>query len=153
METRVKKLELVTERLARRSVKVSTGLITPYPISAAKSGDNVQGEILNYMFPCEGIITKGAIKLGDRFSGSITVRFKLFNDTNTYTDELNLERKLTIISPHRKVQPFDCLSISIFADPEHPITRIWVSFLWIPTVKDVEVKSFLISELENQDAL
>ncbi len=148
MDKRIDKMEKHIQRLARRSQKVSTGLITPYPISVAMTGKNIQGDILNYMFPCEGIITKGAIKLDAKPKGFVDIGVRLFNNNSQYTDEVTLEKQLTIIEPNLEVLPWDCLKISVHADPEHPVTRIWVSLLWVPNVKDVEAMSFLLDRIE-----
>lgn len=145
---RIEKLEKISARLARRSVKVSTGLITPYPISVAKTGDNIQGDLLHYMFPCAGTIVKGAIRFDNKPKGSVVVGIKLFNNNTTYTDEFNVENKLTVVEPNLKILSFDCLDISIHADPEYPVTRVWISLLWIPHVKEVTAMSFLIDELD-----
>ena len=148
MEERIKALEKQVQRLQRRSRKVATGFITPYPISIAVTGDNIQGDILNYMFPCEGVITKGAIRLDSRPKGSVNVGIRLFNTHSQYTDEKELENQLTIIEPNLEVLPWDCLKVSVNVDPEHPISRIWVSLLWVPHVREIEAMSFLLDRIE-----
>ncbi len=52
-----------------------------------------------------------------------------------------------VVSPNTPVKGGDCLDISIEPGSEL-VTEVWVSFLWVPSVKDIEAKSYLIEELE-----
>ena len=49
MEKRLKQLEMVTQRLARRSKKTTSAILTPYPISNAVSGEVVKCVVLKYI--------------------------------------------------------------------------------------------------------
>ena len=145
---RIEQLEMVTERLMRRAGKKITALITPYPISNAVFGDAVKGPILRYMFPCDGVITKGVVKLGIKPKNPIVIGIKLFNEIGSTVKGFALEKKLFSITPNLPIISGDCLEVSL--DPmEETVTEVWISFLWMPSVKDVEVKSYLIEELEN----
>ena len=42
----------------------------------------------------------------------------------------------------------DRLTVSIEPLDETPVTEVWISFLWKPSTKDVEVKKFLLDEVE-----
>ena len=145
---RIEQLELVTKRLMRRASKRAVALITPYPISNAVFGEKVEGPILRYMFPCDGIVTKGFVRLGAKPKKSISLEVKMFNDLNSAMKGFALERKSLSIEPNIPVKAGDCLEISLIAN-EEIVTEIWISFLWKPEMKDVEVKSYLIEELEN----
>ena len=54
----------IIERLGRRQRKVASAMITPVPISNAVVGENITGDILYYMFPSDGKITKGIVFFG-----------------------------------------------------------------------------------------
>ncbi len=152
MEDKIKHLEMVTKRLARRSRKKTVALITPYPISNAVLGDEVKGIVLRYMFPCGGTITKGVIDLGKKPKQEVAITFALMGDETGTSNVFVLTKKRLVIKPDIKASAFDRLTISISykaEKPEDAVTEFWTSFLWVPTVKDVEVKSYLIDELEN----
>lgn len=149
MEERLAKLETITTRLMRRAHKKITGLITPYPISSAAFGDKVEGVILRYMFPCNGKITTGMIRLGAKPKKWVAVNLKLFNDINSAIRGFTTEKKLMSLNPNLEVTSGDCLEIVLVPSPEDTVTEVWVSFLWTPSMKTVEAKSFLITELEN----
>ena len=132
----------------RRSSKRSIALITPYPISNAVFGERVEGVILRYMFPCDGFVTKGFVRLGAKPKKSIMLGVKLFNDTGLAAKGFALEKKTFSINPDLHVTAGDCMEITLDSS-EEVVTEIWVSFLWRPTVKDVEAKSYLNEEIED----
>jgi len=145
---RIERLETITERLMRRAGKRATALITPYPISNAVFGEKVEGPILRYMFPCDGIVTKGFVRLGKKPKTNIVLGVKMFNETGSSSKGFSLEKKFLGIQPNLPVIAGDCLEVSVIS-PDEPVTEIWIAFLWKPSIKDVEAKSFLIEELED----
>lgn len=145
---RIEQLEMITQRLMRRASKRTVALITPYPISNAVFGEKVEGPILRYMFACDGIVTKGFVRLGAKPKKNVNLEVKMFNDANSVMKGFALERKSLSIEPNIPVKAGDCLEISLIPG-EEIVTEVWISFLWKPEVKDVEVKSYLIEELEN----
>ena len=148
MEPRIKKLEKVTERLARRSRKVVTGLITPYPISNTVIGADIKGDVLKYMFPCPGVITKGVVRLGEKPKGLVSLEASLVSEVTSSARGFVIERMLTKMDINLEVIAGDCLTVSLTGNSDHPVKEIWISFLWTPAVREVEAKSFLIEELE-----
>jgi|GEM_PF-1566838 hypothetical protein len=148
-DKRIERFEIITKRLMRRAVKRTAALITPYPISNAVFGEKVEGPILRYMFPCDGTVTKGFVRLGKRPKTSVGLGVKMFNETGSTSKGFVLEKKFLSIQPNLPVTAGDCLEISILPGVDEPVTEVWISFLWRPTVKDVEIKSYLIEELEN----
>lgn len=147
MEDRLANIELITKRLMRRAKKTSVALITPYPISNAVFGEKVEGPILRYMFPCDGVVTKGYVRLGKKPKQSIELEVKMFNDSSSNMKGFVLSRKFLSIEPNLPVKAGNCLEITLIPS-EEIVTEIWISFLWKPTVKDLEAKSYLIEELE-----
>lgn len=148
-EKRIAFIERVVTRLTRRTRKSITALITPYPISNAIFGEDIRGTILRYMFPCEGTITKGLIKLGRKPNTGINIGVRISNNLGVESKSYVITRRALLVNPALGVSSGDCLEL--FIEPvagEPPINEVWVSFLWIPTIKDIEVKSYLIEELE-----
>jgi hypothetical protein len=149
-EKRISFIELVLSRLARRARKSHTAIITPYPISNAVFGENVTGTVLRYMFPCAGTISKGMIRLGVKPKNEIKLVVSISNEVGGGSRIFILDRKISSVECSLPVKPGDCLSMEICPiNPSELITEVWISFLWTPTVKDIEAKSFLIDELEN----
>jgi hypothetical protein len=147
-EKRIENLETIAKRLMRRAGKTTHALVTPYPISNAVFGEKISGPILRYMFPCEGTLIKGVVRLGIKPKNPIVLGVKLFNNLNSNAKGFVIDRRILTINPDIPVNSGDCLEVSLEVG-EETVTEIWISLLWKPTVKDVEVKSFLNEELEN----
>lgn len=152
-KTEIKKLERINKRLQRKAKagRKNSAFITPFPISNAVFGDEVKGVVLQYMFPCEGKITKGAIDIGKKPKQDVVITLKLLNDEGGESKIFALIRKRLSTPIDVKVKEFDKVTISIDYNsdkPEDNIKEVWTSFLWVPTTRDVEVKSFMVSELE-----
>jgi hypothetical protein len=145
---RIEDLERVSERLMRRATKKHSAVIIPYPISNAVFGDDVQGVVLRYMFPCDGVISKGLFRLGAKPKKEVLGVAKIFNDETQESKGFTINKKSLKVDLDIKVKSGDCLEVSI-SSVEDILTEVWIAFLWKPTMADVEVKSFLIEELEN----
>lgn len=145
---RVERLELITKRLMRRATKTARAIITPFPISNAVFGESIKGIVLRYMFPCDGVISKGMIRLGKKPKTSASFTVRVFNEVESKSAGFIIDKKTLAADLNIEVKAGDCLDVSLSSEDE-PVTEVWISFLWKPTTKDVEVKSFLIEELEN----
>lgn len=145
------KLERRQERSIKKARKVAKALITPFPISGAIVGEDVSGDVLKYMFPCKGTITKGIVMLDSKPSSPVSVEVKLFNTVESTSRGFTLSARRMLISPDITVNAGDCLSISLTKNPEHAVKELWISLLWTPSVRDVEAKSFLIEELGSSE--
>lgn len=149
---RLATIERMINRLMLGLSNKAKAVLTPYPISSATIGTEVKGIVLTYMFPCAGKITKGAIDLGKKPKQSVTVSLSLVGESSGVTNSFILDKQRFVVSPDIDVKEFDKLTISLSYESEKiedALTNVWVSFLWIPTTKDIEVKSFMLEELEN----
>lgn len=146
---RIEKLETITKRLMRRASKHTNALITPYPISSATFGADIEGPILRYMFPCDGVVSKGLIRVSPKPKVGIGIEAKIFNGIRSISKGFTMDKVLLVIEPNLTVVAGDCLELSLISEEAQATVEVWVSFLWKPSIKNVEVKSFLIEELEN----
>lgn len=148
-ERRISLIETVVSRFARRSRKVVSALVTPYPISSASFGDNVTGSVLRYMFPYKGTITKGLIYFGSKLKSGVRLFVSISSDTREDSKEFVISEKTTSIELNIEVGSGHRLTMSVEPNnSEEKITEVWISFSWVPAMKDAEVKSFLIDELD-----
>ena len=156
MEDKLKRLEIISKRFERKTKNVSKkAMITPIPVSSIVFGDEVKGDILKYMFSCQGKITKAAIDLGKKPKFYVSTTFSISNEANGNSKVVTIDRKRIVVDLDIEVKEFDKLTVFISYKSEKPednLTEASVSFLWIPTIKDIEVRSFLISDLEKEDA-
>jgi hypothetical protein len=149
-EKRISFLETVVSRLARRSKKHTSAIITPYPISNCVSGDDVRGPVLKYMFCATGIISKGLVFLKDKPETGVMLTITIENDVGGSTKSYVITKKSSIVEPNIEVFSGDRLTISInpVGVERDKVSEIWISFMWTPTIKDVDVKNFLINSLD-----
>jgi len=151
MKERIEKLELITDRLMRRSRKVAKAIITPFPISSCVKEENIKGDVLHYMFPGDGVITKGIIRFnGLKLKDGIKVTIKLENSLGSNIKQFIVEKPLFKISPNIGILSGDCLTISAeTVNQEAALTELWAAFLWVPHISETNIKNCLINELES----
>lgn len=150
-EKRISLIEKVVVRIARGAMLSgkARGLITPYPISNAIFGDNIRGPVLRYMFPCDGTITKGLIHFGSRLRNGIKLSVYISSGASNRIDSFTIDNESFLIEPNVEIISGSRLTVSVDPiNPEEVINEVWISFLWVPSIRDVDAKSFLISELE-----
>jgi hypothetical protein len=148
VEDRLKQIELVVTRVARRSNTKKAAMITPYPISNATFGEDIRGPILRYMFPCDGVIQKGMLKLGKKPKEPISIGLNISSEEYSHSRGYVVEKRQMVVKPDMNIRSGDCLTIHLLPNEEEKVTEVWVSFLWIPSVSDVTTKGFLVEELE-----
>ena len=93
VEDRLKQIELVATRIARRSNTKKAAMITPYPISNATFGEDIRGPILRYMFPCDGVIQKGMLKLGKKPKEPISIGLNISNEEYSHSRGYVVEKR------------------------------------------------------------
>jgi len=148
MEDRVKKLEKIVERLMRRSKKRASIIIPPSSISHVVAGIDIQGVIFRHMFPCDGTVYKGVVRLDHAPKKHIFLSVRLFDDEDSQSVGFSIGSKIVSKDIGIAIKEGDCLEVTIEPGDEI-ITELWLSFTFIPTLKDSDAKSFLIDELEN----
>ena len=146
-QERISFIERVVTRIAVRSRQTAISSIAPYPISNAVIGEDVRGVIMRYMFPCEGVITKGLIRLGSRPSSGVEATVKISNSISTDTRSFIITRRDMLVNPGLKVDSGDRLELFLKPLNGSIVKEVWVSFLWVPTVADVLQKSFLLDDI------
>ena len=146
-EKRIAFIEKVVTRIARRSQSTAVAMITPYPISNAVFGEDVKGVILRYMFPCSGTITKGLVVLGKKPKKGVGIEVKITDSVHAEAKSYIISRRDLLMEPKLEVDSGCKLEISIDSIDDK-VEEVWVSFLWKPSVKNIEKESFLIDDLE-----
>ena len=144
---RVSKIETILTRVSRRMNKTVTGLLTPYPISNY-CNEPVSDIVLRYMFPSNGKITVGAMYIEDMPKGGVNIVLYVGDATGGGTKTYTIKRKDFKLAPNLPVSFGSRLTIGVKPVVEEEIVKgIWTSFMWVPDVKDVDVKTYLLDEL------
>jgi len=143
---RIERIERIVTRLARRSRDVARAVITPFPISNAVVGEDIEGVILRYVFPCKGRITGGYVKLDKTPRIGVAINIRVFNDLTSESKSIIINRKIYAAKTDLNVFPGDCLEVSVKS--EDVIKEVWISMLWTPDKSVTDIHSVLIDELE-----
>ena len=147
---RLEHIEKTIMQLVRRSKKHVKAVITPFPISSATFSEDVKGDVLCYMFPCEGTVTKGIVSI-DNAKANYTLTIAVQTSEGNEIKSFNISKKHLEVTPNIKVPAGSKLTISISNLSEEVIKELWISFLWIPTISNTEVKSYLYDEIEESN--
>lgn len=148
-EKRISKIEMVLSRLMRRSIKTTSAMLTPYPISNCISGEDVHGTILKYMFAAKGTINKGLIRFDKKCKSGVRITVLLKNDVGGESKSYIANGNQMLVKPDLKVYSGDRLTVSINpCDQEEKLNEVWIAFIWTPEVGEATVKSFLIDKLD-----
>ncbi len=143
-EKRISFIEKVVSRLARRSRSVAKVMISPIPISTCALGEDISGTIMKSIL-FKGKLSDIAVQLNERPKGLIGLKVEVDNLGNSFY--INKAKHVFPLA----LESIDgsTLKISISnEDSEYKITEVLVSVLWIPSIQNIEIKSFLIDELE-----
>lgn len=153
VEKRVKQLERVVSRLLRRQKKRASGIIAPYPISSCVSGD-IKGDILKYMFPSEGLIKYCVLYFKSKLKEDVQINMALANADGGEVKTTVTKKQFISHEVDINTKKGDRLKVSILSEDDEPVeNEVWISILWIPKVKDADVRSFLVDELEVEAGL
>lgn len=147
---KIDKLEKMVQRLARRAHKQTSALITPVPISNCVMGEEVKGDVLKYMFPCPGVISKGGIFLNAKPKQGATVILTVENELGGSSKSYQITRRNLLFEPNIETDTWDRLTAAFFVvNPEEDrMTEVWIALIWTPTIKDVTIKNYLIDQLD-----
>jgi hypothetical protein len=147
-DQRLKSAEAAVRRLQRKTYnqRVSS-YISPFPVSFYISKIPEDGVVLRYMFPGEGRITNACIYVEGDVKKGIIISAQTTNDTGMGSGiSATFRKNFNKFSLDMYVNTGDMLSIILPTDMN--LGNVWVAFLWLPDISEVEVKSFLARELE-----
>jgi len=150
-EKRISWIETVVSRLARRARTRISAAITPYPISACVTGDDVKGEVLRYMFCLDGIVSKAMVDIGKKPKLPVGVTIEIKRETGGLSTYHVLDKSKISVNLEEQVKAGDKLTVKVDTVNDTLLTEFWIAFAWVPKVGDAKIKSFLIDELENVD--
>ncbi len=146
LEKRVDLIEKQILRLFRRRKKKTSIVAHPHTISIASFGEDVRGDILNYMFPCGGALSKCIVDVG-KLKIDAVVRIRIEKPLGYSAESYVIDKSTLIIPLDIKINSGDKLLVSVFPESEKNLTEAWVSLLWAPYLDEGQIKSFLIDDL------
>lgn len=145
-EEKMSHLNVLLKRMSKKLHKTVTGIITPFPISGYAK-DPVDSVVLRYMFPAGGKITVGGAYIESMPKDGIDIYTNIHRGDSVISNSVWTNKKYVLINPDVGILAGDRLVISVVPKGGE-VSGIWISFLWVPEVKDSEIKQFLIEDLE-----
>lgn len=153
MEERIDKLEMMVNRLLRRTNKTTSVIIPPFPISGAAFGDVSRG-VIYYMFPIDGTIVKGMVDLIKKVKDDVIVDLVISGESDGMSKSFTVDKRTASLQLDIPVKAGDRLIVTVSpANPEVVIDSVWVTLLWAPSVKESSVKQFLTDELNSSEVV
>jgi len=147
-EKRILFLERVVARLVRRTGSKRSAVLTPYPISTCVSGDDVRGDILKYMFPCEGKIKSGTVFFEKKPKEEVLIGMSLIGPDGGEAKTMITSKRLNLVQVDVATSQGDRLKVSINTQSDEPFpNEVWISLLWVPLIQSSEIKNFIIEDL------
>ena len=148
LEEQMKHVDTILKRMSMKLHKTITGVITPFPISGYVSNP-IDKVVLRYMFPADGKITVGGTFIESIPKEGIDIYLNIHRvDGNIDSKSIFVKKQSVMIKPDVDVFCGDRLVISIDSKGGESVSGVWTSFLWVPNIRDSEVKKFLIDDLE-----
>lgn len=126
--------------------KTTTGLITPFPISSYS--ETSEKPVIRYMFPADGKITAGGMCIEEMPKAGVSINITVCSGLECESKVVETKRQHIAISPNLEVKFGSRLIIKVSPVNEGDIvSNIWIAFLWVPVIKDIETRQFLIDDL------
>jgi hypothetical protein len=152
IEEKFDSIERVLWRISRRSNKVATGIVTPFPVSSYVE-DPTDGVVFRYMFPLEGEIIKAYIVIDKFPKKGVNLIAELRNRGTGVSKQETMLRTPFVSGYDMHVVAGSCLTISVEpVEKEETVGGIWLGIAWAPKVNEAVLKEFLLDELEKADA-
>lgn len=154
-EQKVSKIEAIVSRLAVRSRKTTTAIITPHLISSCVTGTDIRGDVLKVML-FKGSITKGMIAFNKRPKNPIAVEIKILNNDVGRTETYYISNIRKSVDLNVDTIDGSMLTVAVHPtinDEKDRITEVWISLLWNPHVSRARIEQHLIENLENAGAI
>lgn len=139
-------VDRILKGFSGRLHKTVVGLVTPFPISSYS--ETSEKPIIRYMFPADGKITAGGMCIEGMPKAGVSINITVCSGLECESKVVETKRQHVAISPNLEVKFGSRLIIKV--DPVNDgdvVSDIWIAFLWVPAVKDTEVKQFLIDDL------
>ena len=145
LKKQMESVDKILKAYSYRLRKTATGFVTPFPIS--KYSD-LSGTVLRYMFPIGGKITVGGVYIEEMPKSGVDIKVTVCSGPLCDSKSVTSKKNPVAVMPDFEVFPGTRLVVEISpANDKETASGIWIAFLWVPKVKDTEIKQFLVEDL------
>ena len=146
IEKQIEHIDVILDRFSRKLHKTTSGIISPYPISNYSMS---AGIVLRYVFPIDGEIPLAAMYIESMPKSGVNVHTIIEIGESRKSDTQLVKRKSVVIRPNIQLKGGTRISVGVTpVNDEEEACGIWVSLIWVPSIRGAVVKQFLIDELE-----
>ena len=136
--------------MRRRLHKTVVGVLTPYPISSYCQSSE-QGDVLRYMFPTNGKITSGIMYIEGMPKKGVDINISI-TGAESRSKSFKTKKPLSDLKFSEGIVGGDRLIVSLLTDFESGFALgIWTAFMWVPEMKDAEMKQLLLQSLDSEE--
>ena len=138
----------VARRLARQQNKIRiSSYVTPFPVSSFIKEIPEDKVVFRYMFPGKGKVFNACIYMEGDLKKGVEVAAEIRSVKGDGQGVTHIARNVfTTMNLTFDINIGDRLTVAVNSDV--PVENLWISFMWVPDVSNVEVKKFLKSELD-----
>jgi hypothetical protein len=149
-DTDEKKFEFINmmlTRLARKSFKVSVGIVPPVPISSYVREVPKDEGVFRFIFPVSGKVVGGVIRI-DEFPQKKEIPFIVVIRAlgGKITRELNVRNGFLKVGLDLPVEVGD--TVEILNDWFEEVKGVWIGILFQPEVSSADVKQIMAEEFD-----
>lgn len=136
--TRMKALEVVAKRTAKKKAKKIAGILFPYPISGCAVPD-AEGAVFKTIFPVDGSLIRAVVHAEIKSPDNpLELEAFLEVDSDTYSRMVVVRKIPTVADLELPVLLGSRLTVRVVSgDVQGPV---WVGLLFIPHVSDAKIR-------------
>lgn len=144
-KTRIKALETVAKRQARKKVKKLSGIIFPLPLCGCQVPDE-KGTVFQAMVPCDGTIIVAIVKVDGEVTPDkpITMQAEVEIENDVYVrdfDMLKQRLEVELLLPALKGA---CIKVRVLSGVVEDL--VWISLLFLPEVSNAVIKKIIMED-------
>lgn len=140
-DERLAYLERVVARLTRRQVKKIVSVVPAVPVCLYGIAPDEGGVLARFMFPASGMLKKVSLYfVGIEKPTIANVEFERAGMSQRY--EFTVGKRGLVEEVAVTIEALDRVTLRAAQGP------LWAAFLWQPAMKDGEIKTHLLDELE-----
>jgi len=147
---RIDKLETVVQRLALRTHKVTTSILTPQLISSCvRIEEGNKKEVLKKLL-FKGKLNKFAVLLNAKPKRKTLIEARIESGIDGYTKILYLSGLKNIFDIELDTLDGSILTVTIFPDEGDTYDEVSTAIMWTPHVSNATIERHLLDNLEKE---
>jgi hypothetical protein len=141
-EERFRLVDVELHRLKKRSQKVVSILVPPFPISEYVK---TSGVIFRYLFACNGSVKHIAVFIEKMPKGGVELSVSLAHGNTVTTESVLVKKQNLVLDLRYSIKAGDRVIVECL---NNEASGFWIGMSMIPSVKECDVHKEMIDKLE-----